>query len=64
MFLVALFKVRTVNLAEIVTSLNPHAKVGSNYRRLQRFFANFQVDYDQMAQLTLNFLKRKATRSA
>jgi hypothetical protein len=34
MFLVALFKVKTVNLAEIATALNPNAQVGSNYRRL------------------------------
>ena len=56
MFLVALFKVRTVNLAEIATALNPHAKVDSNYRRLQRFFADFQLDYDLMAQVTLNLI--------
>ena len=34
MFLLTLFKVRTVNLPEIATVLNPHAKVDSNYRRL------------------------------
>ena len=51
MFLVALFKVKTVNLAEIATALNPNAKIGSNYRRLQRFFADFEVDYDVIAKL-------------
>lgn len=49
MFLIALLKVKTVNLAEIATALNPQAKVSSNYRRLQRFFADFELDYDDMA---------------
>lgn len=51
MFLVALFKVKTVNFAEIATALNPTAKIGSNHRRLQRFFADFELDYDLIAKL-------------
>jgi hypothetical protein len=51
MFLVALFKVKTVNLAEIATALNPNARTGSNHRRLQRFFADFELDYDLIAKL-------------
>lgn len=51
MFFVALFKVKTVNLAEIATALNPKAKIGSNHRRLQRFFADFELDYDLIAKL-------------
>ena len=53
MFLVALFKVKTVNFAEIATALNPAAKIGSNHRRLQRFFANFDLDYDAIAKLVV-----------
>lgn len=53
MFLVALFKVKTVNLAEIATALNPNAKIGSNYRRLQRFLADFELDYDLIAKLVV-----------
>jgi len=49
MFLIALLKVKTVNLAEIATALNPQAKVSSNYRRLQRFFADFELDYSTFA---------------
>ena len=53
MFLVALFKVKTVNFTEIATALNPHAKIGSNHRRLQRFFADFELDYDVIAKLVV-----------
>ena len=51
MFFVALINVKTVNFAEIATALNPNAKIGSNHRRLQRFFADFEVDYDVIAKL-------------
>lgn len=51
MFLIALFKVKTVNLAEIATALNPKAQTGSNHRRLQHFFADFEVDYEVIAKL-------------
>ena len=56
MFLIALFKVKTVNLAEIATALNPKAKIGSNYRRLQRFFADFELDYETIAKLVVSLL--------
>jgi hypothetical protein len=60
MFFVALFKVKTVNLSEIATALNPHAKVGSNYRRLQRFLADFELDYDTIAKLVASLVPRPA----
>ena len=60
MFLIALFKVKTVNLAEIATALNPKAKVGSNYRRLQRFFADFELDYDLIAKLVAAWVPKTA----
>lgn len=53
MFLVALFKVKTVNFAEIATALNPNAKIGSNQRRLQRFFADFELDYEVIAKVVV-----------
>ncbi len=58
MFLIALFKVKTVNLAEIATALNPKAKIGSNYRRLQRFFADFELDYEVIAKLIASFIPK------
>ena len=50
LFLMALLRVRTVNLAEIATSFRNNAKQDSNYKRLQRFFKNFDLDYTLIAQ--------------
>lgn len=58
MFFVALFKVKTVNLSQIATALNPKAKVGSKYRRLQRFLADFELDYDAIAKLIASLVPR------
>lgn len=60
MFLIALLKVKTVNLTEIATALNPKAKISSNYRRLQRFFSEFEVDYEVLAKLMVSLLPRPA----
>jgi len=60
MFLQALFKVRTVNLAEIATVLNPFAIDNSNYRRLQRFFADFDLNDDTIAKLVLTLIPKPA----
>lgn len=47
--LLALFTVKTVNLQEIALAFDGKTKVESNYRRLQRFFAFFKMDYVQIA---------------
>jgi len=60
LFLVALFKVKTVNLAEIATALNPKAKIGSNHRRLQRFLADFELDYDLIAKVVVALVPKTA----
>ena len=60
MFLIALLKVKTVNFTEIATALNPKAKVSSNYRRLQRFFADFELDYDVIVKLIVCLLPKPA----
>lgn len=56
LFLSALFQVKTVNLAELATALNPKSKTSSNYRRLQRFFAGFVVNEDRIARLVLSLI--------
>ena len=58
LFLKALFQVRTVNLAEIATALNPNTKESSNYRRLQRFFADFSLNEDTIARLVILLIPR------
>ena len=45
-FMVALLKVRTVNLAELSLALSPKAKVSSNYKRLQRFMRLHEIDFN------------------
>jgi len=47
--LVALVTVRTVNLKELALAFNSHASVDSRYRRIQRFFAIFLIDFRQIA---------------
>jgi len=47
--LLGLFAVRTINLQEIALAFSSGAKVESRYRRLQRFFATFTIDFTQIA---------------
>jgi hypothetical protein len=47
--LLGLFAVKTVNLQEMALAFGGHAKVESRYRRLQRFFALFKIDFVQIA---------------
>ncbi len=49
--LVALFVVRTVNLSEIAVAFSSKADLNSRYKRLQRFFAKFNIDYTIIARL-------------
>ena len=56
LFLVALFRVKTVNLAEVATGFAGSAKAASNYKRIQRFLRSFEIDYDQIAQLVVRLL--------
>ena len=47
--LLGLFAVRSINLQEIALGFGGKAKVPSRYRRLQRFFAQFEIDFTQIA---------------
>lgn len=59
-FVVALVKVRTVNLTEVALALNPGVKAASNYRRIQRFLASFEVDFEAVARLMLTLVPVKS----
>ena len=50
-FILALFKVKTVNLAQVATAFSGRAKIESNYKLLQRFFRGFSMDYALIARL-------------
>jgi hypothetical protein len=47
--LLALFAVRTVNLREIANAFTSHSQIDSRYKRLNRFFAYFEIDYTVIA---------------
>lgn len=49
LMLLGLFAVKVVNLQEIALAFQSDAKVSSRYRRLQRFFSEFKIDYVQIA---------------
>ncbi len=58
-FLIALFKVKTVNLTEIAVAFNTDAKIESSYKRIQRFFRNFVIDFSMIAELLSKMLPNK-----
>jgi len=55
-FLLALYAVRTVNLAMLATAFAGHAKEESNYKRLQRFLRQFELPYAQLAKFAVKLL--------
>ena len=58
--LVGLFFVRTVNLTEIAAAFEGKAKLLSRYRRLQRFFSGFEIDYQVIARFIFQLFDFKA----
>jgi hypothetical protein len=55
-FLLTLIKVRRVNLAELTTGFGGKAQVASHYKRLQRFFRFFELDYTFLARLLVRLM--------
>jgi hypothetical protein len=55
-FLIALMRTRTVNLSELAASFCGPAHIESNYKRLQRFFCDFEVDYPAIARAVVAFM--------
>lgn len=54
LFLVALFRAKTVNLAELATVWGGNADEASNYKRMQRFFKSFEVSMDTIAKMVMS----------
>jgi hypothetical protein len=50
-------RVKTVNLAEIATGFSGNVQVSSHYKRLQRFFREFEVDYESIALMVVRVMK-------
>lgn len=59
LFIISLIKVSTVNLSKIALGFNAKAKDSSNYRRLQRFFSKFTIEFDCIAKLVIGLLPQK-----
>lgn len=57
--LVSLFIVRTVNLTEIASAFEGKASLLSRYRRLQRFFSGFVIDYEVIAKYIYSLFDMK-----
>jgi hypothetical protein len=49
-FLIAVLRVKTINFAELATAFSGKAQTDSHYKRLQRFFRQFEMDYGEVAQ--------------
>jgi hypothetical protein len=54
LFLMALFRAKTVNLAELATVWGGKAAESSNYKRMQRFFQSFEVKMEQFAKMVMS----------
>ncbi|MFM7427825.1 MAG: IS4 family transposase, partial [Elainella sp.] len=57
LFLVALFRVKTVNLAELATGFAGKAQTASHYKRLQRFLGEFELNYFSLAKLVVTLME-------
>jgi hypothetical protein len=56
MFLIALLRVKTVNLAELATGFVGEAQTDSHYKRLQRFFRKFELNYYEIAKVIVGLM--------
>ncbi len=56
LFLISLIRVKTVNLQEIAGGFRTEAQLASNYKRLQRFFKDFPLDYSVIARLIVSLM--------
>jgi hypothetical protein len=57
LFLIALLRVKTVNLVELSIGFKSQAKQESSYKRLQRFLREFNLDYYSMAKLVIEMME-------
>jgi hypothetical protein len=57
LFLVALMRVRTVNLSELAKGFVGTAQTESNRKRLHRFFRDFTLDYHEITRLVAGLME-------
>jgi hypothetical protein len=49
-FLIALFRVKSVNFRELATAFSGKTQTDSHYKRLQRFFRDYEMDYAEITE--------------
>jgi hypothetical protein len=57
LFLIALIRSGTVNLEKLAGAFRNEAKQASNYKRLQRFFQDYQWDKEEIAKMIVRMMK-------
>lgn len=57
-FIISLIKVKTVKLTDISLGINHTVKHSSNYRRIQRFFSEFEMDYEVISRFVISQLPK------
>jgi hypothetical protein len=55
-FVLSLLKNKSVKFSDIAADLNEDSKEESNLRRIQSFFADYELDYDEHARLLMSFI--------
>ncbi|NJN87460.1 MAG: IS4 family transposase [Leptolyngbyaceae cyanobacterium SL_7_1] len=55
-FLIALLRVKTINFAELATAFSGKAQTDSHYKRIQRFFREYELDYAEVAQTVVKLM--------
>ncbi len=56
--LIALLRVKTVNLSELATAFSGKAHTDSHYKRLQRFFRHYELNYAEIAQAVVALMAK------
>jgi hypothetical protein len=56
LFLIALLRVKTINLTEVATRFRNTAQQSSNYKRLQRFFKDYELNYSLIAKAIVTLM--------
>ena len=55
--LIALLKIKTVNLAGLARAFISKAEESSRYRRIQRFLKDYELDEEQRARMTMQLME-------
>lgn len=57
LFLIAILRVKTINLTEVATGFRNTAQQSSNYKRLQRFFQDYDLEYSVIAKAIITLME-------